>query len=126
MNKKVVLITGCSSGFGMAAALEFSRRGWKVYATMRNLGKQDQLIHKAKDENLILEIKKIDVNDQTTIDNTIKEITQQAGHLDVLVNNAGYGLIGALEDLSIEQIQDMFNTNVFQLYANDQGCPSYL
>ena len=107
------MITGCSSGFGMEGALAFARRGWRVYATMRNLIKQDQLIHKAQVEHLTLEIKQIDINDQLTIDKSISEIYKEAGRLDVLVNNAGYGLIGALEDLSMEQIYDIFDTNFF-------------
>ncbi|MBF0504460.1 MAG: SDR family oxidoreductase [Candidatus Omnitrophica bacterium] len=111
--KKVVLITGCSSGFGMAGALAFARSGWRVYATMRDLSKQDRLLHQAHEEHLPLEVKRIDVTDQSTIDQSIKELTQEAGRLDVLVNNAGYGLIGPLEYLSMEQIQDLFNTNLF-------------
>ena len=113
MDKKLVVITGCSSGFGMAGALEFARKGWRVYATMRNLTKQDQLIHKAQAEHLPLEVKQDDVKDQSTIDKTIQEIYRETGRLDVLVNNAGYGLIGALEDLSMEQIYDIFDTNLY-------------
>jgi len=112
MKEKVVLITGCSSGFGMAGALAFARNGWRVYATMRNLARQDQLVHQTKAGQLTLEIKRIDVTDQSTIDRAIREIVQEAGHLDVLVNNAGYGLIGPLEDLSMDQIQGSFDTNL--------------
>jgi NAD(P)-dependent dehydrogenase (short-subunit alcohol dehydrogenase family) len=111
--KKVVVITGCSSGFGMSGALAFARAGWHVYATMRDLAKQDRLMQKAQNENLLLKVKQIDVTDQATIDKSIQEIFQETGRLDVLVNNAGYGLIGALEDMSMGQIHDMFDTNLY-------------
>ena len=113
MNNNVVVITGCSSGFGMAGALAFARRGWRVYATMRNVAKQDRLIQKAQAEHLPLTVKQIDVKDQSTIDRSIQEIYQEAGRLDAVVNNAGYGLVGALEDLSMDQIHDMFDTNIY-------------
>lgn len=110
---RVVLITGCSSGFGFHTALTFARRGWHVAATMRDLGKAYALRDAATAEDLALAIERIDVHDRASIDDAVARVEGRWQRLDVLVNNAGYGLVGAIEDTDIEQIRHQFETNVF-------------
>lgn len=115
MNKKVVLITGCSSGFGYLSALKFARNGWQVVASMHSLKSAgvDDLRKQAKQEGLLIEIIEIDVTVTSQIDKAIKKIVDKFGQIDVLVNNAGYGQIGPLETFSDEEIHQQFDVNVF-------------
>jgi NADP-dependent 3-hydroxy acid dehydrogenase YdfG len=107
---KTVLITGASSGIGRSTALFFAEKGWTVIATMRspekaNLGHQN--IH----------VLKLDVTDNASIEHAITEALKKFNTIDVLINNAGYSLLGAFEACSPEQIQRQFETNVFGLMA---------
>ena len=111
--QKVVLITGCSSGTGLETALEFARKGFKTFASMRDLNKKSELENKVNDENLDVEILQIDVTNQETIDSAINSIKNQVNKIDILVNNAGYGMIGSLENLSLEEIKNQFETGFF-------------
>lgn len=107
---KTVFITGCSSGIGRATAKLFQRHGWKVVATMRSPEQETEL--KKLDDVLVL---RLDVSDQASIDAAVKTALEKLGHIDVLINNAGYALMGAFENASEEQIQRQFDTNVFGL-----------
>lgn len=110
---KVVIITGCSSGIGFATALEFARHDYVVYATMRDLSKKASLQEIAKSQNLSLRILALDVTDQNSIDEVISKIETEEGRIDLLINNAGYGLFGSLEDTSIEEMKEQFETDYF-------------
>jgi NAD(P)-dependent dehydrogenase (short-subunit alcohol dehydrogenase family) len=104
--QKTILITGCSSGIGGALAREFRNRGHRVYATAR---------HKAGLASLEAEGIRglvLDVNDDGANNSAIETLTREAGHLDVLVNNAGFGQIGAVVDLTREDLRRQFETNV--------------
>lgn len=108
--KKVILITGCSSGIGFDVAITLAKRGHRVIATCR---KQEDL---KKLQLLGLEVVILDLNDPSSIDfavNSVLKITN--GKLDILVNNAGYGQVGALEDVPYDVLVDQFKTNVFGL-----------
>jgi NAD(P)-dependent dehydrogenase (short-subunit alcohol dehydrogenase family) len=107
---RTVLITGCSTGIGRATAELFQRQGWNVSATMLEPGKETEL-HLLP--NMICPF--LDVNDNASIATAIKETLDHFGHIDAIVNNAGYGLIGAFETLSEAQIRRQFDTNVFGL-----------
>ncbi len=109
---KTILITGASTGIGYATARLFQHRGWNVVATMRSPEKAGAL---AALENVCC--LRLDVTDSESIQQAIAQALQQFGSIDVLVNNAGYGLIGAFEACSIEQIERQFGTNVFGLMA---------
>ncbi len=115
---KTVLITGASSGIGRATALYFQKRGWNVAATMRS---PEQVISKesGKANSLTnldrLAFLKLDVTDSDSIKAAVAEAIAKFGAIDVLVNNAGYGMLGAFETSTPEQIQRQFNTNVFGL-----------
>lgn len=105
---KTILITGASSGIGKVTAKYFAEKGWNVAATMRNPEKETEL---QKIENI--NIFKLDVSDADSIQNSYNEIMREFGAVDVLLNNAGYGLYGAFELLSETQIRKQFEVNVF-------------
>ena len=107
----VVLITGCSSGFGLMSAVELAKQGDHVFATMRNVAKSDALERAASDAGVALEVGPLDVRDQASVDLCVQHVLQTAGRLDVLVNNAGIGTLAAVEDYAIEEIQHVFETN---------------
>jgi len=112
-NMSVILITGCSSGFGMLTAARLSSVGHTVYATMRNPDKQDDLVKEAEIRGGEVRILPLDVTDDNSILKTIEEIEKEQGRLDVLVNNAGYGMGGFFEDLTEEEIREQMETNFF-------------
>lgn len=106
-----VLITGCSSGFGLLGALKFARGGDTVFATMRTPSKGAEL-EKARDaERLDLRVLPLDVTDQASIDKAVAEIEAKGG-VDVLVNNAGYELSSPIELAQDDEVRGEFDTNV--------------
>ena len=110
---KVAIITGSSSGIGHATALLLARNRFHTYATMRNIKNSGDILEIANRERLPLQVIQLDVNDDTSIKNSIEKVISERERIDVLVNNAGYGLVGAFEDLSIEEIKSQFETNFF-------------
>jgi short-subunit dehydrogenase len=110
---QVALITGCSSGIGYETALMLARNGYHTFATMRNTKKSDSLEEIIRKERLDLNIRELDINDDTSIENTINCIKREANRIDVLINNAGYGLVGFFEDLTLDEIRNQFETTFF-------------
>lgn len=107
---KVVLITGASSGIGLHTAKLFQAKNWKVAATMRSPDKAGEL-QKIVD----IECLRLDVTDPASIKSAVEATLEKFGRIDAVVNNAGYGLIGAFEAASTEQIERQFETNVLGL-----------
>ena len=107
---KVILITGASTGIGNETAKLFQAKNWRVAATMRSPEKTEDL-HKIVD----IECIRLDVTDTDSIKAAIAETLEKFGRIDAVVNNAGYGLVGAFEAASPEQIEKQFQTNVFGL-----------
>lgn len=105
---RTVLITGCSSGFGEAAARLFALRGWNVVATMRNTETGRAL---STLDNVL--VTRLDVEDRATIDGAIAGGIERFGKIDAIVNNAGYGLFSLFEPASREAIQKQFDVNLF-------------
>ena len=109
----VVVITGCSSGFGMEAALAFARNGDRVYATMRDPGKGTALLNAAGSSRSAIEIQRLDVTRPQTFAPLFKQIVDREGGIDVLVNNAGITRAGALEDTPESALRQIMETNLF-------------
>jgi short-subunit dehydrogenase len=107
------LITGASSGIGFETSLTLARNEFRTFATMRNLSKSRKIREIAKKERLPLTVIPLDVNDNASIRTAIQNILVEAKRIDVVINNAGYGLFGAVEDLSMDKIIDQFETNFF-------------
>ncbi len=117
--QKVVLITGCSSGIGYLSALMFARNGHKTFATVRNLkseGAKD-LKKIAKDEGLPLEVYQLDVTKDLSVTKAVKSVINskinKEGKIDILINNAGFGYLGPIEDFTVDEIKDQYETNIF-------------
>ena len=118
--EKIALVTGSSSGIGFETALLLSRNGFYTYASMRNMRKSTILQQIANREALPLEVIRLNVNDSLSVKNAIEDIISEKGRIDVLVNNAGYGLIGPIEDISIEELKAQFETNLFGVFRVTQ------
>lgn len=110
---KVAVVTGSSSGIGYETSLLLARNQFTTYATMRNINKSDRLREIALNENIPLNVTHLDVNSDTSVDDAIENIVKENDRIDILVNNAGYDLFGSLEESSLEEIKQQFETNVF-------------
>lgn len=109
----VAVVTGSSSGIGLAASLALAKNGYLTYATMRNLAKQDSIQSAAEKQHLPIRTVQLDVTDENSVKNAIQSILSESGRIDLLVNNAGYGLTGAFEDIGMDEIKSLYETNVF-------------
>ena len=113
LSKKVVLITGCSSGFGLLTAVEMARSDFRVFASMRNLNKRGDLEEAAKNAKVSLDIIELDVTKQDSIHSALEEVEKKSGPVDILVNNAGNMLWGFADDVSQEDLCKQMDTNFF-------------
>ncbi len=109
--KKNILITGTSTGVGFESAILFAQKGYKVYATMRNLAKATALKEKIDEAKLDIEILQLDVTDNDSIEKTVQSILSQDGKIDILINNAGAGFAKTLEQTSLEEIDWVTDVN---------------
>lgn len=109
----VAVVTGSSSGIGLATSLALARNNYLTYATMRNLAKRDSIQSTAEKQHLSIRTVQLDVTDENSVKNAIQSILSESGRIDLLVNNAGYGLTGALEDIRIDEIRALYETNLF-------------
>lgn len=113
---KTILITGASSGIGKASVHYFNEKGWNVVATMRNT---DDGAEFTEFENVL--VTRLDVTDESSVQNAVSEAVQKYGRIDVLVNNAGYGAGGPMEATPMNKIKRQFDVNVFGLLATTQA-----
>ena len=111
--ESVALVTGCSSGIGLETAVALAREGHFTFATMRNLKKTEALEKIVKEENLPISVLELDVDNEESMNNAIEKIMAQKGRIDTLVNNAGWGMWGTVEDVSIDEFKQQFETNFF-------------
>ena len=109
-NKKVWFVTGASKGLGLSLVTRLLAEGYSVVATSRNLSELQKAINRENDTFLPL---KVDLVDENSVETAISKAIEKFGKLDVVVNNAGYGQLGTLEELSDLEIRQNFDTNVF-------------
>jgi NAD(P)-dependent dehydrogenase (short-subunit alcohol dehydrogenase family) len=119
MPDKVALITGASSGFGLVTSIELARAGFRVVATMRDLGRRERLDHAVAAAGVaaLIDIRSLDVTNFETIPAFVDGVVRDLGRLDVLVNNAGFAVAGFVEDIKLEELRFQFNTNFFGAVA---------
>ncbi|MGA8484941.1 MAG: SDR family NAD(P)-dependent oxidoreductase, partial [Nitrososphaeraceae archaeon] len=111
--ERVAVVTGSSTGSGFETSLLLAKNGYHTYATRRNLDKSTRIKETAKKDNLPIEVLQLDVTDDKSVTDAIYEISNKQGSIDVLVNNAGYDVTGAVEELSMDEIKAQFETNFF-------------
>jgi NAD(P)-dependent dehydrogenase (short-subunit alcohol dehydrogenase family) len=107
----VVLITGCSSGIGLHTAVAFAKNGDAVVASMRNPAKAGTLKAAAAAAGVTVEVVALDVTDDASASAAVTDVLARHGHIDVLVNNAGVGLSGAVEDFPMDRARTAIETN---------------
>jgi NAD(P)-dependent dehydrogenase (short-subunit alcohol dehydrogenase family) len=115
---QVVLVTGASSGFGRLISETLARKDYRVFATMRNVKGRNaaaarEIAELAKRESLSLQTLELDVTDDFSVESAISKIVLQCGRIDVLVNNAGFGIMDLAETVTMAQAQRQFDTNFF-------------
>src|SRR6266481_6410026 len=113
--KKVVVITGSSSGIGLLSAIEFAKRGHQVVATMRDLSRNSRLLEAAAEAGVQerIEIRQLDITHFDSLAAKAAEIASAHGRIDVLVNNAGFALGGFSEDIQLQELREQLDTNFF-------------
>lgn len=113
--QKIAVVTGSSSGIGLLTTLEFATNGYTVIATMRDLARSARLEEAAQKAGVRdrLDLRQLDVTQFDTLPRVVDEIVHDHGHINVLVNNAGMSVAGFIEDLSVEEIRNQFETNFF-------------
>ncbi|MBS1839594.1 MAG: SDR family oxidoreductase [Acidobacteria bacterium] len=116
--KPVVLITGTSSGFGKLFVETFGRNGYSVFATMRgvsgkNAKSAENLRAFAIQNSLDIHVKEMEVTDEPSVNECVTKVVNQAGRLDVVINNAGFAYVDLMEAITIDQAKKIFDTNVF-------------
>ncbi|MFD4143894.1 SDR family oxidoreductase [Streptomyces sp. NPDC058572] len=113
MSSKVVLITGTSSGIGLAAAVAAAQAGWRTVATLRDTGRADALRKAAAEAGVELDIRQLDVTDEASVTAAIDGVIADHGRLDAVVNNAGAGHLGTLENESVDDVRQVMEVNFF-------------
>jgi len=113
--EKVALVTGSSSGIGLETSLALARNGFHTFATMRDVSKDEEIKEVVRKENLNVEILQLDVDNEESVNEAINTIMKRKDRIDVLINNAGYGMWGTVEDVSIDEFKEQFETNFFSI-----------
>ncbi|MFI8265708.1 SDR family NAD(P)-dependent oxidoreductase [Streptomyces sp. NPDC085665] len=112
---KTVLITGTSSGIGLAAAVASARAGWHTVATMRDTSRADALNKAAAEAGVagLVQVKRLDVTDAQSVAACVAEVVAEHGHLDAVVNNAGAGFVGTVEQHGMDRVRSVMEVNFF-------------
>ncbi|MGW3958492.1 SDR family oxidoreductase [Amycolatopsis sp. NPDC005003] len=112
-NERVALITGTSTGIGLATAVLAARRGFRTVATLRDTGRADRLRKAAADAGVELDVRQLDVTDARSVGAALEGVLADYGRLDVLVNNAGAGHLGTLEQEPLSAVRETMEVNFF-------------
>ncbi|MGN5376647.1 SDR family oxidoreductase [Streptomyces lasalocidi] len=125
---KTVLITGTSSGIGLAAALGAARSGWTTIATMRDTGKAQTLLKAAAENGVAdrIQVKRLDVVDPASIAACLDEVIAEHGRLDALVNNAGAATVGTIEQMDLDDVRSAMEVNFFGVVATTRAALPHL
>ena len=108
-----ILVTGASTGLGREMAVYLAGRGFRVYATVRDMSGADSRLTSAANLNANLKVMALDVTDKASVEHAVNSIVAEAGGIYAVINNAGVGLRGYFEDLDDEDIRKMYDANVF-------------
>ncbi|MFB9125741.1 oxidoreductase [Paraburkholderia dipogonis] len=111
--QQVAIVTGASSGIGTSVAKKLAENGFRVFGTARSLAKAPSLPG--------VEFVEMDVSDDDSVQRGVQQVIERSGHVDVLINNAGTSLLGAMEEASITQVRTLFETNVFGAFRVTQA-----
>lgn len=117
---KTAIVTGSSSGIGMHTALALAKAGYATYGTMRDMAKAEPLRKAAQEGSLDIRIIRLDVDEPASVRAAVARVLEETGRIDVLVNNAGYGHFGALEEMPLSDFKNQFETNLFGVVATIQ------
>jgi len=119
--QQTVLITGATDGLGRAAALLLAEKGYRVFAAGRSAEKRAELDRLAASKKLPLESLELDVCDDGSVNRAVQQVLQMAGNIDVLINNAGVGLMAVAEELKLDDLRRLYETNIFGLLRVTQA-----
>lgn len=118
---RVAIVTGTSTGIGLSTAIHLAKGGFRVVATMRNPSKADALQSRASQEGVAIDVARLDVEDDASIDTCVDDVIAKYGRIDVLVNNAGAGRLGSVEQVSLDELRRTFEVNFFGVWKCTQA-----
>jgi NAD(P)-dependent dehydrogenase (short-subunit alcohol dehydrogenase family) len=123
MSEKIAVISGTSSGIGLLSAIELARKGFRVVASMRDLGRRDRLDQAARAAGVdsLLDVRRLDVTDFASLAPFVEGVVRDHRRIDVLINNAGFAMAGFAEDMKLDEIRRQFETNFFGNLALTQA-----
>jgi NAD(P)-dependent dehydrogenase (short-subunit alcohol dehydrogenase family) len=124
--KKVVLVTGASTGLGLSVCVAAARAGHTVFATMRDLARRGALDDAARAAGVELQVLALDVQDETSVRRAVAQALERAGHIDVLVNNAGVGFARATDQTTLEEIERVMDINFMGAVRTTQAVLPHL
>ncbi|MFC0052764.1 SDR family NAD(P)-dependent oxidoreductase [Streptomyces actinomycinicus] len=123
---RTVLITGTSSGIGLAAAVAAARAGWRTVATLRDTSRADALRKAAAEAGVDLDIRRLDVTDEASVTTAVEGVIADYGRLDAVVNNAGAGHLGTLENDAMDDIRKVMEVNFFGVLNVSKAAMAHL
>lgn len=121
MAASIAIVTGTSSGIGLSVAIHLAKAGFTVVATMRNLAKAERLRARAQEEGVSLDLRVMDVESDDSVRQCVEGVLKQYGRVDLLVNNAGVGFFGTLEQTPLEAAKKIMDVNFFGVWRTTQA-----